>query len=304
MIRLLKFYIISAFFFFLVGCEVKKTDTSDERVYVVTTTTMITDMVNQLAGDKVRLKSLMGPGVDPHLYEPIPTDAIALSEADVIFYNGLKLEGQMSSDLIKMKGVALSSAVDKNILKGDESHPDPHIWGSASIWSECVPIVIDALSEADPENADFYKESGEKLIQEYVSLHEWAISRVEELNKNSRVLITSHDAFEYFGEAYGFSVVGLQGISTATEAGISERVKLVDYIKDNKVKAIFVESSVSPEAIKSIAEDSGAVIGGELFSDAMGEPGELESFNGDSYDLGTYNGMIKHNVNTIVEALK
>ena len=304
MIRLLKFYIISAFLFFLVGCEVKKTDTSDERVYVVTTTTMITDMVNQLAGDKVRLKSLMGPGVDPHLYEPIPTDAIALSEADVIFYNGLKLEGQMSSDLIKMKGVALSSAVDKNILKGDESHPDPHIWGSASIWSECVPIVIDALSEADPENADFYKESGEKLIQEYVSLHEWAISRVEELNKNSRVLITSHDAFEYFGEAYGFSVVGLQGISTATEVGISERVKLVDYIKDNKVKAIFVESSVSPEAIKSIAEDSGAVIGGELFSDAMGEPGELDSFNGDSYDLGTYTGMIKHNVNTIVEALK
>jgi manganese/zinc/iron transport system substrate-binding protein len=261
-------------------------------------------MVNQLAGDKVRLKSLMGPGVDPHLYEPIPTDAIALSEADVIFYNGLKLEGQMSSDLIKMKGVALSSAVDKNILKGDDSHPDPHIWGSASIWSECVPIVIDALSEADPENADFYKESGKKLIQEYVSLHEWAISRAEELNKNSRVLITSHDAFEYFGEAYGFSVVGLQGISTATEVGISERVKLVDYIKDNKVKAIFVESSVSPEAIKSIAEDSGAVIGGELFSDAMGDPGELDSFNGDSYDLGTYTGMIKHNVNTIVEALK
>ena len=265
---------------------------------------MITDMVKQIAGDKVRLKSLMGPGVDPHLYEPIPTDAIALSEADVIFYNGLKLEGQMSADLIKMNGVALSSAIDKKILKGDESHPDPHIWGSASIWSGCVPIVVDALSEVDPKNADSYKESGKKLIQEYSSLHEWATSRVEELNKDSRILITSHDAFEYFGEAYGFSVVGLQGISTATEAGISERVKLVDYIKDNKVKAIFVESSVSPEAIKSIAEDSGAVIGGELFSDAMGEPGELESVNGDSYDLGTYSGMIKHNVNTIVEALK
>ena len=167
-----------------------------------------------------------------------------------------------------------------------------------------MPIVVDALSEVDPKNADSYKESGKKLIQEYSSLHEWATSRVEELNKGSRVLITSHDAFEYFGEAYGFSVVGLQGISTATEVGISERVKLVDYIKDNKVKAIFVESSVSPEAIKSIAEDSGAVIGGELFSDAMGEPGELESVNGDSYDLGAYSGMIKHNVNTIVEALK
>ena len=303
--KLLRLFISAVFFFSLSGCGAKKTDTATNgKVYVVTTTTMITDMVKQIAGDKVRLKSLMGPGVDPHLYEPIPTDAIALSEADVIFYNGLKLEGQMSSDLMKMKGVALSSVVDKNILKGDESHPDPHIWGSASMWSGCVPIVIDALSAADAKNADFYKESGTKLIQEYSSLHEWATSRVEELDKDSRILITSHDAFEYFGEAYGFSVVGLQGISTATEAGISERVKLVDYIKDNKVKAIFVESSVSPEAIKSIAEDSGAVIGGELFSDAMGEPGELESVNGDSYDLGTYSGMIKHNVNTIVEALK
>ena len=303
--KLLRLFISAVFFFSLSGCGAKKTDTATNgKVYVVTTTTMITDMVKQIAGDKVRLKSLMGPGVDPHLYEPIPTDAIALSEADVIFYNGLKLEGQMSSDLIKMNGVALSSAIDKNILKGDESHPDPHIWGNASIWSGCVPIVVDALSEVDPKNADSYKESGKKLIQEYSSLHEWATSRVEELNKDSRILITSHDAFEYFGEAYGFSVVGLQGISTATEAGISERVKLVDYIKENKVKAIFVESSVSPEAIKSIAEDSGAVIGGELFSDAMGEPGELESVNGDNYDLGTYSGMIKHNVNTIVEALK
>ena len=303
--KLLRLFISAVFFFSLSGCGVKKADTATNgKVYVVTTTTMITDMVKQIAGDKVRLKSLMGPGVDPHLYEPIPADAIALSEADVIFYNGLKLEGQMSADLIKMNGVALSSAIDKKILKGDESHPDPHIWGSASIWSGCVPIVVDALSEVDPKNADFYKESGTKLIQEYSSLHEWATSRVEELDKDSRILITSHDAFEYFGEAYGFSVVGLQGISTATEAGISERVKLVDYIKDNKVKAIFVESSVSPEAIKSIAEDSGAVIGGELFSDAMGEPGELESVNGDSYDLGTYSGMIKHNVNTIVEALK
>ena len=305
MMKLLRLFISAVFFFSLSGCGEKKTDTATNgKVYVVTTTTMITDMVKQIAGDKVRLKSLMGPGVDPHLYEPIPTDAIALSEADIIFYNGLKLEGQMSSDLIKMNGVALSSAIDKNFLKGDESHPDPHVWGSALIWSGCVPIVVDALSEADPKNADFYRESGRKLIQEYSSLHEWATSRVEELNKDSRVLITSHDASEYFGEAYGFSVVGLQGISTATEAGISERVKLVDYIKENNVKAIFVESSVSPEAIKSIAEDSGAVIGGELFSDAMGEPGELESVNGDSYDLGTYSGMIKHNVNTIVEALK
>ena len=265
---------------------------------------MITDMVKQIGGDKINLKSLMGPGVDPHLYDPIPTDAIALTEADVIFYNGLKLEGQMSSDLKKLDGIALSSAINKDLIQGDESYPDPHIWGNAALWSNCIPLVVDALSEQDSKNAEYYKSSGAKLIEKYNSLHSWAIKRVGGISEEARILITSHDAFEYFGNAYGFKVVGLQGISTATEAGISERVKLVDFIKENKVKAIFVESSVSPDAIKSIAEDSGAIIGGELFSDAMGEPGEMESFNGDRYDLGTYEGMIKHNINTVVDSLK
>ena len=291
--------------FFLVGCgENTKEPSMDGKINVVTTTTMITDMVKQIGGDKINLKSLMGPGVDPHLYDPIPTDAIALTEADVIFYNGLKLEGQMSSDLKKLDGIALSSAINKDLIQGDESYPDPHIWGNAALWSNCIPLVVDALSEQDSKNAEYYKSSGAKLIEKYNSLHSWAIKRVGGISEEARILITSHDAFEYFGNAYGFKVVGLQGISTATEAGISERVKLVDFIKENKVKAIFVESSVSPDAIKSIAEDSGAIIGGELFSDAMGEPGEMESFNGDRYDLGTYEGMIKHNINTVVDSLK
>lgn len=305
MIKVLRLFILMMLGFFLVGCgENTKEPSMDGKINVVTTTTMITDMVKQIGGDKINLKSLMGPGVDPHLYDPIPTDAIALTEADVIFYNGLKLEGQMSSDLKKLDGIALSSAINKDLIQGDESYPDPHIWGNAALWSNCIPLVVDALSEQDSKNAEYYKSSGAKLIEKYNSLHSWAIKRVGGISEEARILITSHDAFEYFGNAYGFKVVGLQGISTATEAGISERVKLVDFIKENKVKAIFVESSVSPDAIKSIAEDSGAIIGGELFSDAMGEPGEMESFNGDRYDLGTYEGMIKHNINTVVDSLK
>ena len=305
MIKILRFFILTILGFFLAGCGGnEKEPNADGKISVVTTTTMITDMVKQIGGDKINLKSLMGPGVDPHLYDPIPTDAIALNEADVIFYNGLKLEGQMSNDLKKLDGIALSSAINKDLIQGDESYPDPHIWGNAALWSNCIPLVVDALSEQDSKNAEYYKSLGAKLIEKYNALHSWAIERVSGISEKARILITSHDAFEYFGNAYGFKVVGLQGISTATEAGISERVKLVDFIKENKVKAIFVESSVSPDAIKSIAEDSGAIIGGELFSDAMGEPGDMESFDGDRYDLGTYEGMIKHNINTVVDSLK
>ena len=277
---------------------------ADARIFVVTTTTMITDMVKQIAGDKVQLTGLMGPGVDPHLYEPIPSDGIALSEADLIFYNGLFLEGQMTSNLKSQGGIDFGSTLSEDQIKGQKSHPDPHIWGNAEIWANCVPLVVKELSEVDPSNSSHFKERGDQLIKELRDLHQWSRSRVDSLPEDSRILITSHDAFEYFGEAYGFEVVALQGISTVTEAGIAERVKLVDFIKKNRIKSIFVESSVSPEAIKSIAEDSGATIGGELFSDAMGEPGDIEKSNDEEYDLGTYQGMLKHNINIIVEALK
>jgi len=282
----------------------KRSSHADDRISVVTTTTMITDMVNQIAGDKVQLNGLMGPGVDPHLYEPIPSDGIALSEADLILYNGLFLEGQMISNLKDYGGIDFGSTVPEDQLRGEKSYPDPHIWGNAEIWANCVPLVVEALSEADISNSSYYKERGDHFMKVLLELHQWARSRVRSLPEDSRILITSHDAFEYFGEAYGLKVVALQGISTATEAGIAERVKLVDFIQKNKIKSIFVESSVSPEAIKSIAEDSGITIGGELFSDAMGEPGDIEKSNDEEYDLGTYQGMLKHNINTIVEALK
>ena len=273
---------------------------------IAATTTMITDLVRQVGGDHIRLKGLMRPGVDPHLFEPAPADGIALREADLIFYNGLMLEGKMTETLQRKgeKAYALGDAVPSTRLKGDAAHPDPHVWGDVSLWESCVPVVVEALAEADSDNAEHYRSAGERVVAEMGELHEWAKVRSALVPEAARVLITSHDAFEYFGEAYGFRVVGLQGISTVDEVGIAGRVKLVDFIKENKVRAIFVESSVSPAAIESIAEDTGVAIGGELFSDAMGAPGEIESGAGENYDVGTYVGMIKHNVNTVVEALK
>ncbi|MCP4847736.1 MAG: zinc ABC transporter solute-binding protein [Verrucomicrobiaceae bacterium] len=278
----------------------------DTRLFVVTTTTMITDLVKDVAGDKIRIKGLMGPGVDPHLYEPVPDDAIALRQADLVFYNGLLLEGQMTG-ILEAKGkkaISLGASVPEDKLKGDDRHPDPHIWGNALLWRGCVPVVVNALSEVDPDNAQSYRKRGADVSKRLEQLHQWAVQRVAEVPERARVLITSHDAFEYFGDAYGLQVIGLQGISTVTEAGISQRVKLVDFIRQNSVKAIFVESSVSPAAIESIAEDAGVKIGGELFSDAMGQPGVIEHSGEDEYDLGTYSGMLKHNVNTTVNALK
>jgi manganese/zinc/iron transport system substrate-binding protein len=290
----------------LSGCGGGGSEATDGRLYVVTTTTMISDLVEQIAGDKARVNGLMGPGVDPHTYEPVPSDGIALREADLIFYNGLFLEGQMSQSL-ESKGDrshALGDSIPADRLKRAAAHPDPHIWGDASLWAGCVPGVVDALAKADPPNAAEYEQRGKVVAAQLVELHEWAKARAAEVPEAARILITSHDAFEYFGGAYGFKVVGLQGISTVGEVGIAERVKLVDYIKDHSVKAIFVESSVSHAAIESISEDAGVKVGGELFSDAMGQPGELEEVAGESYDVGTYIGMIKHNINTVVEALK
>ena len=177
---------------------------------------------------------------------------------------------------------------------------DPHIWFDVTLWVDTVDAVVEGLSKADSAHAVDYKKNGEATKAKMNALHEWSLEKVKELPEAKRILITSHDAYNYFGRAYGFKVVGLQGISTVSEASLADVAKMVDFIKENKVKAVFVESSVSPAAIKRISEDSGAVIGGELFSDAMGERGKMEH----GYDVGTYEGMIKHNLSTIVDALK
>jgi len=279
-----------------------------EPLKVVATTGMVGDMVARVAGERATVEYLMGPGVDPHLYKATASDVRKLQRADVIFYSGLFLEGKLQSILEGMgergrAAAAISSGIDHARLlnPGDSGgHPDPHIWFDTALWATCIPVVVATLTEAAPEFADYFKAQGDKVHAEMMALHQWALAKVAELPAPQRILVTSHDAYGYFGQAYGFQVVGLQGISTVSEAALADMAQLVDFIHANQVKAIFVESSVPHTTIERIAADAKVVIGGELFSDAMGTPGQIEN----GYDLGTYDGMVRHNITTIVEALK
>ncbi len=279
---------------------------------VVTTTSMVTDLVQQVGGERVRVEGLMGAGVDPHLYKPTAADVTRLQKAQVVFYSGLHLEGRMAELFERLgklgrKVHPVTGAIPQTeLLKPAEfeGNFDPHVWGDARLWSECLTVVVKALSEADPAGkADFSKRADEYRAQ-LEKLHAWAKQRVQQVPPERRILITSHDAFNYFGRAYGFQVVGVQGISTVTEAGLADVAKVVDFIRQKKVKAIFVESSVPRATIERISKDSGAKVGGELFSDAMGAPGTMVTVNDETYDEGTYIGMLKHNINTTVEAVK
>lgn len=281
---------------------------AERKIRVTATVTMVNDLVQRVGGDRVEVQGLMGPGVDPHLYKATASDVIKLQQADVIFYSGLLLEGKMQDLFAKMARTKkhvypVTEAIPpERLLEPPEfaGHYDPHVWFEVPIWELCVETVVKGLTEFDPEGKDHYEKRGREVHAQLQELHHWALNRSAELPKEKRILVTSHDAYNYFGRAYGFQVVGLQGISTVTEAGLADMAKLVDFIKEKKIKAIFVESSVPHNTIERISKDAGVRIGGELFSDAMGTPGQIEN----GYDLGTYEGMIKHNLNTIVEGLK
>jgi len=277
-------------------------------VRVTATTTMITDLVQQIGGDQVEVQGLMGPGVDPHLYKPTASDVIKLQKADIIFYNGLLLEGKLTDLFARMARTqkhvyAVTESIPTELFLEPpefQGHYDPHVWLDVSLWSGCVEVVVQGLSAVRPESADLFTSRGVAVKKTMTALHDWALKKSAELPPEKRILVTSHDAYNYFGRAYGFKVVGLQGVSTVTEAGLADMAKMVDFIRKHKVRAIFAESSVSAAAIRRISSDSGAMMGGELFSDAMGTPGEMEN----GYDLGTYEGMIRHNLETIVRGLK
>lgn len=278
------------------------------KIKVTATTSMVTDLVKSVGGDRVEVQGLMGAGVDPHLYKASASDITKLQRAEVIFYSGLLLEGKLQDVFAKMARTkrhvyAVTESIPEKALLEPESfggHYDPHVWFDVTLWSKCVESVVKGLSEFEPKSKGYFEKRGKETQAAMSELHQWALKKASELPKEKRILITSHDAFNYFGRAYGFKVVGLQGISTVEEASLASMTKLVDFVKQQKVKALFVESSVSPVAIKRISDDAGVKVGGELFSDAMGTPGQIEK----GYDLGTYEGMIKHNLNTIVEALK
>ena len=283
------------------------------KLLVVTTTTQVTDMVKSIAGDLVEIFPLMGPGVDPHLYKPTAKDLAAFARADLVFYHGLMLEGRMADLLSKSpdsssKTYAITSGIAQtNLLQPEEfeGHWDPHIWFDPEIWRDCVDVVRDALIGAHSEKRQSYLDNAKSLKEEFHGVHEWAIARIGELPEDRRRLVTSHDAFNYFGRAFGIEVRAVQGLSTTTEAGLADRARMVDYVKKHGIKAIFVESSVNQSIIREIARETGAKVGGELFSDAMGEPGRMETgADGATYDLGTWSGMMKHNVNAFVDAMK
>lgn len=295
----------------LIGCRPASSDNAPTGTSVVATTTMIADMVRAVGGADIQVTALMGPGVDPHLYKASAEDALKLRQAAAIFYNGLMLEGRMSDmlDRLREDGRAVyavsAKLISADLLQSDDGHhPDPHIWGDAALWTRCVDVVIEGLSKSFPDKATAFAERGAKVKADYTALHEWSKAEVAKLPVESRILITSHDAFNYFGRAYGLQVVGVQGISTVSEAGLADVAKTVDFIKTNKVKAIFVESSVPHATIERIAKDSGAKIGGELFSDALGTPGDILTIGDKKHDLGTYIGMLTSNVHTITTALK
>ena len=285
------------------------------KLKVATTVTMVTDLVKQIGGDRVEIQGLMGPGVDPHNYVPKLGDAGVLEKADVVFYSGLHLEGKMVETLEAMarRGRLAVAVAEEGIpadrllapQEGFEGTKDPHVWGDPGLWIHTIEPVVKALSKADPAGAEEYAKRGEAYRKELETLLAWAKSRIGEIAPAQRALVTSHDAFFYFGRAFGFEVKGLQGVSTVTEAGIKDRTELVSFIRGRGIRALFAESSVNAKGISAVAEEAGAKISGKtLFSDAMGKPGDLETVNGETYDLGVYTGMVKHNINAIVEGLK
>ena len=282
------------------------------KLNVVTTTTMVTDMVREIGGDRVKVVGLMGPGVDPHLYKPASGDVVKLQRAKVIFYSGLMLEGRMTDLFFRMaRAGKLVYAVTESIPEKDRLEPpefaghwDPHVWGDPILWSKCIVTVVDGLSKADPAGAAGYAKRGQAVVASYKAMRAWALKRIAAVPREQRILVTSHDAFNYFGQSFGFQVVAVQGLSTVSEAGLADIAKMVDFIREKKIKAIFVESSVNPAAIERVSKDAGVKIGGELFSDACGRPGDIHEAHGERYDVGTFVGMLKHNVNTVVDALR
>lgn len=300
---------------FSIGCGQSPTDTAqpepnpdtDQRYTIVTTIAMITDIAEQVAGDRADVIGLMGAGIDPHLYSPTRSDVERLLAADVIFYNGLLLEGKMADALIRAATAGkrvhpVTELLDEQYLLEPEEFEglyDPHVWMDPAAWSRAVDVVRDKLIEFDPAGEEAYRASAEAYRAELDRLDAYALEVLHSVPEERRVLVTAHDAFNYFGRRFGYEVVGIQGLSTESEAGVRDIERLVDMLVERKIGAVFVESTVSDRNVRALIDGAAARghtvrIGGTLFSDAMGDEGTYE---------GTYIGMIDHNVTTIARAL-
>jgi len=291
--------------FLLFGCSAE-TEGEKEGI-VVATTGQIADAIKEISGDHLQVSALMGPGVDPHLYKATQSDLSKLDKAEVIFYNGLHLEGQMLDifeQMAKDKTVlAVGETLDEKQLLASDTDAmlhDPHIWFDVELWKGVVKAISTQLQEEYPEFKADFQTNEAAYLKKLDDLQSYAEKRVNEIPQQQRILVTAHDAFNYFGRSQGFEVRGLQGLSTDSEYGVKDVQEMVDFLVENKIKALFIESSVSDKAMKAVIEGAkekghDIVIGGELFSDAMGAEGTTE---------GTYIGMYQHNIDTIVDALK
>ncbi len=278
---------------------------ADQKLRVVTTTGMIADIAQNVGGERVEVTALMGPGVDPHLYRASEGDVRRLEEADVVLYNGLHLEAQMGRVLEQMgkrTTVAVTDGIDRDKLLTPaefQGNYDPHVWFDVTLWMKAAEEVRDTLIAIDPGQADTYRANADQYLSQLRELDGYVREQAQRIPEDKRVIVTAHDAFNYFGRAYGFEVRGLQGISTAAEAGTADVQNMAGFIAERQIPAIFVESSVSPRAVEALqkavrARGQEVAIGGQLFSDAMGDPGTPD---------GTYVGMVRHNIDTIVSAL-
>lgn len=303
----IKLSLILIFSIALSGCSTTADEKSDT-LNIVTTTTMLGDLTSIIGGEKVAVTYLMGPGVDPHLYQASANDVTALQKADVVVYNGIHLEGKMgdvfgSLEKNDKKIICIADGLDENSLlssQDDASVHDPHIWFDVNNWKQAALYVKDQLSKIDADNKNVYQQNYDAYVLELEDLEKYIAERISEVSKEQRVLITAHDAFGYFGKAYDFDVKGLQGISTDAEAGTSDISNLAEFIAEKQIKAIFIESSVPAKTVESLqaaVKNKGfnVAIGGELYSDSLGD----KKSGHDSY-IATF----KANIDTIVDALK
>lgn len=286
------------------------TFTGDYPLSVVATTGQVAEMVARVGGEHVRVDALMGPGVDPHLYRPIASDVKKLDSADAIFYTGLHLEGRMADLFVQMARRKATFAVTEGLVRRDdkrlreppefEGMYDPHVWHDVALWSDCADDVAQMLAEFDPAHAEDYRENAAAYREELAQLDEFCKTEIAKIPADRRILVTAHDAFGYFGSAYGLEVFGLKGISTEEEIDLAHQEQIQKMLIARKIPAVFVESAVAPRTVQALVEPCRAaghdlrVPEEELYADALGPAGTPES---------TYVGMIRHNVNTIVKGL-
>ena len=288
------------------ACDVSEGREPNGKLQVVATTSIVADIAREVGGTRVDVTGLMGPGIDPHLYKASEGDVQRLAGADIVLYNGLHLEAKMADVLERMRGnvrtVAVAEAVPQDRLMAPPEFGgayDPHVWHAPELWRFAVERARDALITADSAGATIYQENAARYLARLDSLDAWVRAETQRVPDSMRVLVTAHDAFNYFGRAYAVQVRGLQGISTATEAGTADVRQLAEFIAERRIPAIFVESSIprrTIEAVQAAVRSRGhdVAIGGQLFSDALGDAGT---------PAGTYEGMIRHNVSTLVGAL-